>query len=143
MHKNVHISNIGIVPSDDISTIIKSLKDGIDHLCSVKSINKERQNYQLSYINEEYDENSITQYNIGFGKILSFYAKFYIDPPAKEFIYIDGQEFIFEPKAGDLFIALGRISNKVETVQKARTIELYVGSASLLQAFDPTSWQPL
>lgn len=143
MHKNIYITNLGSTSDNDTAHIIEELKKGIDQVCAIKSINKERQNYQLSYTNETYEENSITQYNIGFGKMLSFYAKFYIVPPTKEIIYINGEELTFEPKAGDLFVVLGRISNKVETVEKAKTVEFYVGSSSSLKAFNPDSWQPL
>ena len=133
--------NIFTIPNKENISLYRSIQNLLIDACKELSINYSSQFYLISTFKESL-EHSMT-YDIGFEKMLSFYGKFYIDPPKIDSFIINEKIENVYPEKNDIILIAGKVQNNITIETKTNYIEFYIGSAGFLKNFEVNSWLPI
>ena len=133
------VSDVGNDANSTIKRLIKSI-------CKENKINYEKQEYNISFSNENmFLKNNNLKFTSGAKNILSFYGKIYLNKKGKiiENVFLHDDIIKLEPKETDLIVICGGVDNSTVVEIDQELLYFYVAPSSLLKLQQPNLWQTL
>ena len=138
MNKNFMYFNI-----KNNTNLLPEIKKVVLDFCNTYPINFDKQNYQISLVNEKINEQSLEDwYKITTYKYLHFFGRVYLDNEVKETLIINGEEYkhVGTKNTGILIVNGLEINS---AAKDANVIDFYIAPSKSINNFDPSAWNML
>lgn len=137
---NLITKNIKTQLSQD--ELIEYIKEIISGFCKEKMINESKQNYMISFSNENSFKND-AWYSLCSNDYFNFYGKYYYEDCFGIDIFKNKKElYELEISPGLLIICMHHFYNKTIS-NNAKFLEFYVAPLAFIRNFEPGSWVEL
>lgn len=133
--------NIFKYDSPSIKVLQKNIKKIIQDFCKEKDINFEKQDYKISGIFNNIENN--TWYSLCSKKLFNFFGKYYLDDNILETFKNQTDEYNILVNKNNIIIALHHFYNKTYSAVDSKCIEFYVAPSAFVRNFKEDEWTNL
>jgi hypothetical protein len=122
----------------NINSLKENIKAIIQNLCKEQNINFEKQDYKISGIFNNIENN--TWYSLCSKKLFNFFGKYYLTDNVLETFKNQTDEYNISVNKNDLVIALHHFYNKTYSETESKCIEFYVAPSAFVRNFKEEEW---
>ena len=137
---------INYVFTKNTEEVNKTIKSIVENMCKENKINYNKQNYMISFSDEQVlFENNGIRFTSGSKKLLSFYGKVYLDKNKKiiECIHVNEKGEFIEIEENGILVISGGIQNSTFIKNYEEIMHFYVAPKHMLNWQNPENWQTL